>query len=62
MNVQSFIGRTPLVELKTFDVPAGVRIFAKAEFMNPGAASKTGSSTTSSMTPSAAVCSSPARP
>ncbi|UUU36581.1 cysteine synthase family protein [Streptomyces sp. CA-210063] len=40
MNVQSFIGRTPLVELKTFDVPAGVRIFAKAEFMNPGGSIK----------------------
>ncbi|MFI8998970.1 PLP-dependent cysteine synthase family protein [Streptomyces sp. NPDC053542] len=40
MNVQSFIGKTPLVELKTFDVPAGVRIFAKVEFMNPGGSIK----------------------
>lgn len=56
MNIQSFIGKTPLVELNTFDVPADVRIFAKVEFVNPGAASRTGSSGTSSMMPSAAVC------
>ncbi|SED96674.1 cystathionine beta-synthase/cysteine synthase A [Streptomyces sp. 2231.1] len=40
MDIQSFIGETPLVELKTFDVPADVRIFAKAEFMNPGGSIK----------------------
>ncbi|WP_432017982.1 PLP-dependent cysteine synthase family protein [Streptomyces sp. 1222.5] len=40
MDIQSFIGKTPLVELKTFDVPADVRIFAKAEFMNPGGSIK----------------------
>ncbi|MFE4857779.1 PLP-dependent cysteine synthase family protein [Streptomyces sp. NPDC056670] len=40
MNIQSTIGKTPLVELKTFDVPADVRIFAKVEFMNPGGSVK----------------------
>lgn len=40
MDIQSFIGKTPLVELKTFDVPADVRILAKAEFMNPGGSIK----------------------
>lgn len=40
MNVQSIIGDTPLVELTTFDVPSGVRLFAKLEFMNPGGSIK----------------------
>ncbi|WP_051831748.1 PLP-dependent cysteine synthase family protein [Streptomyces violens] len=40
MKIQSFIGSTPLVELTTFDVPVGVRIFAKVEFMNPGGSIK----------------------
>jgi cystathionine beta-synthase len=40
MTIQSFIGNTPLVELRTFDVPAGVRIFAKVEFVNPGGSIK----------------------
>ncbi|MFE2425073.1 PLP-dependent cysteine synthase family protein [Streptomyces hokutonensis] len=40
MTLQSFIGNTPLVELKTLDVPAGVRIFAKVEYMNPGGSIK----------------------
>ncbi|WP_328314763.1 cysteine synthase family protein [Streptomyces sp. NBC_00442] len=40
MNIQSTIGKTPLVELQTFDVPADVRIFAKVEFMNPGGSIK----------------------
>ncbi|MEV0374714.1 cysteine synthase family protein [Streptomyces sp. NPDC050636] len=40
MKVQSFIGNTPLIELKTFDLPADVRIFAKVEFMNPGGSIK----------------------
>ncbi|WP_405914172.1 cysteine synthase family protein [Streptomyces sp. NBC_00963] len=40
MNIQSFIGKTPLVELNTFDVPADVRIFAKVEFVNPGGSIK----------------------
>ncbi|KNE81220.1 MULTISPECIES: PLP-dependent cysteine synthase family protein [Streptomyces] len=40
MNIQSSIGRTPLIELRSFDVPADVRIFAKAEFMNPGGSIK----------------------
>ncbi|GAB2930073.1 MULTISPECIES: PLP-dependent cysteine synthase family protein [unclassified Streptomyces] len=40
MHVQSVIGRTPLVELTTFDVPPGVRLFAKLEFLNPGGSIK----------------------
>ena len=40
MEIQSFIGNTPLVELKTFDIPEYVRIFAKVEFMNPGGSIK----------------------
>ncbi|MFJ9109989.1 PLP-dependent cysteine synthase family protein [Streptomyces sp. NPDC102283] len=40
MNIQSIIGGTPLVELTTFDVPAGIRLFAKVEFMNPGGSIK----------------------
>ncbi|MFE1475243.1 PLP-dependent cysteine synthase family protein [Streptomyces cyaneofuscatus] len=40
MNVQSVIGRTPLVELTTFDVPVGVRLFAKLEFLNPSGSIK----------------------
>lgn len=40
MEIQSFIGNTPLVELKTFDIPEYVRIFAKVEFMNPGGSVK----------------------
>ncbi|MFD9500172.1 PLP-dependent cysteine synthase family protein [Streptomyces sp. NPDC060035] len=40
MNIQSSIGTTPLVELRTFDIPADVRIFAKVEFMNPGGSIK----------------------
>ncbi|MEE1838380.1 PLP-dependent cysteine synthase family protein [Streptomyces sp. NPDC088190] len=40
MDIQSLIGQTPLVELKTFDVPANVRILAKVEFLNPGGSIK----------------------
>ncbi|WP_116248517.1 PLP-dependent cysteine synthase family protein [Nocardiopsis sp. FIRDI 009] len=40
MDIKSFIGNTPLVELKTFNVPSGVRLFAKVEFMNPGGSIK----------------------
>ncbi|MCX5384447.1 hypothetical protein [Streptomyces sp. NBC_00083] len=40
MNIQSTIGNSPLVQLKTFDVPADVRISAEAEFMNPGGSIK----------------------
>ncbi|WP_405805388.1 cysteine synthase family protein [Streptomyces sp. NBC_00210] len=40
MKIQSFIGNTPLVELKTFDVPADVRILAKLEFFSPSGSIK----------------------
>lgn len=40
MDIRSFIGNTPLVELTTFDLPDGVRLYAKAEFLNPGGSIK----------------------
>lgn len=36
-NILELIGRTPLISLKQEN------LYAKAEFLNPGAASKTGS-------------------
>ncbi|KMJ60221.1 cysteine synthase [Bacillus sp. LL01] len=39
-NVHGLIGNTPVVELSKFDVPEGVRLFAKLEFYNPGGSIK----------------------
>ncbi|WP_257346174.1 PLP-dependent cysteine synthase family protein [Pseudalkalibacillus decolorationis] len=39
-NVQELIGHTPLVEITNFDLPNGVRLFAKLEFYNPGGSIK----------------------
>ncbi|MDQ0269542.1 PLP-dependent cysteine synthase family protein [Cytobacillus purgationiresistens] len=39
-NVHELIGHTPIVELSQFDLPEGVRLFAKLEFMNPGGSVK----------------------
>lgn len=39
-NVQELIGNTPIVEINSFPLPEGVRIFAKLEFLNPGGSVK----------------------
>ncbi|WP_226680171.1 PLP-dependent cysteine synthase family protein [Sutcliffiella horikoshii] len=39
-NVHGLIGNTPVVELTNFEVPEGVRLFAKLEFYNPGGSIK----------------------
>ncbi|WLD92178.1 PLP-dependent cysteine synthase family protein [Alkalihalobacillus sp. AL-G] len=39
-NVQELIGHTPLIELTNFNLPNGVRLFAKLEFYNPGGSIK----------------------
>lgn len=39
-NVHELIGRTPVVELTSFPLPDGVRLFAKLEYMNPGGSVK----------------------
>jgi cystathionine beta-synthase (O-acetyl-L-serine) len=39
-NVLQLIGHTPIVELSSFSLPDGVRLFAKLEFMNPGGSIK----------------------
>jgi len=39
-NVHELIGNTPVVEITSFALPEGVRIFAKLEFMNPGGSVK----------------------
>lgn len=39
-NIHELIGQTPIVELTEFDLPEGVRLFAKLEFMNPGGSVK----------------------
>ncbi|WP_221566081.1 PLP-dependent cysteine synthase family protein [Alkalihalobacillus sp. TS-13] len=39
-NVQELIGHTPLVEIANYDLPNGVRLFAKLEFYNPGGSIK----------------------
>lgn len=39
-NVQQLIGDTPLVEITHFELPKGVQLFAKLEFMNPGGSVK----------------------
>ena len=39
-SMQDLIGNTPLVEIRHFNLPQHTRIFAKAEFMNPGGSVK----------------------
>ncbi|NJL71412.1 MAG: cysteine synthase family protein [Candidatus Competibacteraceae bacterium] len=39
-RIEDTIGGTPLVEITKLDVPEGVRIFAKLEFLNPGGSIK----------------------
>ena len=39
-NVKALIGNTPIVEITRFDLPEGVRLFAKLEFFNPGGSVK----------------------
>ncbi|MGN8644729.1 PLP-dependent cysteine synthase family protein [Gracilibacillus sp. HCP3S3_G5_1] len=39
-NIQELIGGTPLMELTNFELPTGVRLFAKLEFFNPGGSIK----------------------
>jgi cystathionine beta-synthase (O-acetyl-L-serine) len=39
-HVHELIGNTPLVEITQFELPDGVRLFAKLEFLNPGGSVK----------------------
>jgi cystathionine beta-synthase (O-acetyl-L-serine) len=39
-NVHELIGNTPLVEITSFTLPEGVRLFAKLEYFNPGGSVK----------------------
>jgi O-acetylserine dependent cystathionine beta-synthase len=39
-NVHELIGNTPVIELSSFRLPEGVRLFAKLEFYNPGGSIK----------------------
>ncbi|WP_458414477.1 PLP-dependent cysteine synthase family protein [Schinkia sp. CFF1] len=39
-HVHELIGNTPLVEITQFELPVGVRIFAKLEYFNPGGSVK----------------------
>jgi len=39
-NVRDLVGNTPLYEITSFDLPAGTRILAKLEWMNPGGSVK----------------------
>jgi cystathionine beta-synthase (O-acetyl-L-serine) len=39
-SVHELIGNTPIIELQHFELPEGVRLFAKLEFMNPGGSVK----------------------
>lgn len=39
-NVYELIGETPLLELQTLPVPAGVKVYGKLEMMNPGGSVK----------------------
>jgi cystathionine beta-synthase (O-acetyl-L-serine) len=39
-HVHDLIGKTPLIEINQFQLPIGVRLFAKLEFMNPGGSVK----------------------
>lgn len=39
-NVKELIGNTPIVEITQFELPKGVRLFAKLEYFNPGGSVK----------------------
>lgn len=39
-NIHDLIGRTPILEITQFELPTGVRLFAKLEFLNPGGSVK----------------------
>ncbi|EKN63065.1 cysteine synthase family protein [Schinkia azotoformans] len=39
-HVHELIGNTPLVEITQFELPEGVRLFAKLEYLNPGGSVK----------------------
>ncbi|GEN33311.1 cysteine synthase A [Aneurinibacillus danicus] len=39
-NIKELIGNTPIVEITSFDLPEGVRLFAKLEYFNPGGSVK----------------------
>ncbi|MDN4595481.1 cysteine synthase A [Polycladomyces subterraneus] len=39
-DVKELIGWTPIVRIKRFEIPAGVNIYAKLEFFNPGGSVK----------------------
>lgn len=39
-NVHELIGNTPILEITHFELPDGVRLFAKLEFLNPGGSVK----------------------
>lgn len=39
-NIKELIGNTPIVEITSFDLPKGVRLFAKLEYLNPGGSVK----------------------
>lgn len=39
-NIHELVGRTPVIELHHFNIPKGVRLFAKLEFYNPGGSIK----------------------
>ncbi|MDQ0338164.1 O-acetylserine dependent cystathionine beta-synthase [Caldalkalibacillus uzonensis] len=39
-NVKDLVGNTPIVELTQFQLPEGVRLFAKLEYFNPGGSVK----------------------
>ena len=39
-SVHELIGSTPLLEITTFPLPKGTRLFAKLEFCNPGGSVK----------------------
>jgi O-acetylserine dependent cystathionine beta-synthase len=39
-TIQELVGRTPVLEITRFDIPEGVRLFAKLEYFNPGGSVK----------------------
>src|SRR5690625_2319963 len=39
-STADLIGRTPMYEISSYDLPNGVRLFAKLEYLNPGGSIK----------------------
>lgn len=39
-SIQDLVGQTPMLEITHFSLPAGVRLFAKLEYFNPGGSVK----------------------